>query len=138
MNIQLDFDRTVVVGPYPAVDRLVPGAIDGIKKIQAAGHKIILNTFRADIGDDVLREAFRVLEENGIVITDFNKNKIKPGIFNLSQIASLARMSQNLGVSNVSIFIDDESQMIPLTKFFSYDIVDWPKVIRQFKSEGLL
>ena len=138
MTIQLDFDGTVVVGPYPSIKYLVPGAIEGIKLLKESGHKIILNTFRADIGDQALREALGVLKENGITIDDFNQNKLKPGVFNLSQIQSLIRMSGIIGINNVTIFIDDESSLIPLTTFYQRNIVDWGKVMKMLKKEGIV
>ena len=57
MNIYLDFDGTVVEHDYPEIGKLNPGALEVIKKLQDAGHTIILNTMRVEFNDGTLEEA---------------------------------------------------------------------------------
>jgi len=57
MNIYLDFDGTVVEHDYPCIGRLNPNALEVIKRLQDAGHNIILNTMRVEFKDGTMKEA---------------------------------------------------------------------------------
>jgi hypothetical protein len=47
MKIAVDFDGTIVEHMYPAIGNTVPGAVDTIKELQAAGHHVFLWTMRS-------------------------------------------------------------------------------------------
>ena len=57
MLIYLDFDGTVVEHAYPEIGADNPKALKVIRRLQDAGHHIILNTYRADLNDGSLQEA---------------------------------------------------------------------------------
>ena len=133
MDIILDFDQTIVVGPYPSMDEIVPGAIEGVKLLKEHGYKIILNTFRADIGMIPLQNALSFLKQHDIMVDDFYDNKFKPGAFNLKGIPRF-----NGVPINVKIYIDDISPGIPKIGNGLIEYVDWERVINAFKKEGLL
>lgn len=132
MNIILDFDGTVVVGPYPSMDEVVPGAIEGIKLLQEKGHRIILNTFRADIGIKQMGAAVDLLKNNGIRIDDYMNKKVKPGAFNLRGLKSIASFP------TTKVFIDDMSINIPKIGNGIVEYVDWKRVMKAFRDEDLL
>ena len=46
MIIAVDFDGTIVEHKYPAIGREIPFAIETLKKLQAARHKLILWSVR--------------------------------------------------------------------------------------------
>jgi ribonucleotide monophosphatase NagD (HAD superfamily) len=71
MIVAIDFDGTIVTHEYPHIGTPVPGAIDAIKAMQAAGAKIILWTMRSG---DTLSEALGYLESEGIDVWGANKN----------------------------------------------------------------
>ena len=56
MTIQLDFDGTVVEHLYPEIGRENFGCMPIIKKLQDAGHTIVLNTYRADLNKEKLKK----------------------------------------------------------------------------------
>jgi len=70
MKICVDFDGTIVKHEYPGEP--VKGAIETLKKINKAGHDIILYTMRSG---EQLFEAINFLNENGIVLYGINENK---------------------------------------------------------------
>jgi len=63
MKIYLDFDGTVVEHEYPEIGKYNKGAFKVIKKLQDAGHEIILNTYRADCNDGTLEAAKAYLDQ---------------------------------------------------------------------------
>ena len=46
MIIAVDFDGTVVEHDFPEIGKAVPGALEGLKKLQSAGHRLVLWTCR--------------------------------------------------------------------------------------------
>jgi hydroxymethylpyrimidine pyrophosphatase-like HAD family hydrolase len=69
--IAVDFDGTVVTHEYPRIGVPVPNAIETLKKLQAAGHRIILYTMRSK---KELYEAVSYLHDNGISLFGVNGN----------------------------------------------------------------
>lgn len=63
MIVAVDFDGTVVKHEYPGIGEPVPGAIDVLREIQRAKHKIILLTMR---DGDQLKEAVAYLQIRGV------------------------------------------------------------------------
>lgn len=143
MEIILDFDGTVVEHRYPKMGRCNFGCIEVIKKLQDAGHKIILNTYRADCKDGTLEEALKLLNEQYWMllrdrslredfemqpITEFYKEKVQPGVFDWETIKKENRL-----------YIDDIAYKMPLKKavMTTGDMVDWDELDKQFKEHGL-
>jgi hypothetical protein len=63
MKIYLDFDGTVVEHEWPKIGRCNYGCFEVIKKLQDAGHEIILNTSRAESYDKTLNEALEYIND---------------------------------------------------------------------------
>lgn len=139
MKIYLDFDGTVVEHQWPEMGRCNFGCFEVIKKLQDAGHEIILNTYRADIGDGTLDKAIKLLNEHSFMffkdretsinpILEHTKNKINPSAWNWN----------NHNKENV-MFIDDIALDIPLKKACMTNgfMVDWDILDKQFIEHGL-
>lgn len=45
-NVAIDFDGTIVAKAWPNVGAPLPGAVEAIKKIQSAGHRVFVYTVR--------------------------------------------------------------------------------------------
>jgi hydroxymethylpyrimidine pyrophosphatase-like HAD family hydrolase len=131
MNIYLDFDGTVVEHDYPQIGKLNPHSLEVIKKLQAAGHQIILNTMRVEFEDESIREALDFINHNqtvtGINISQQTERKIFPQRWNLDKIKD-------------DIYIDDMAANIPLLKSSMVDgfMVDWLEIERQLMDKGIL
>jgi hypothetical protein len=132
-NILLDFDQTVVKGPYPLMDKPVPGAIETILLMQDR-HNIILNTYRANISPESLQEAVDYLTKRGVQLSYVLPEKRDPADFLVSNVAKIASV---LKIS-VDIYIDDQSRFIPLISDGRREYVDWERVRKIFIKEGLL
>lgn len=129
MNVYLDFDGTVVAHEYPELGSVNPNALQIIKKLQDAGHNIILNTMRAEFKDGSLEEAFEYLNSNanvtGIKITQATARKISPPRWSLKDATD-------------EIYIDDIAADIPLIAARVGFMVDWQEVERQLIENGIL
>ncbi len=143
MDILLDFDGTVVEHNYPKMGRCNFGCFEVIKKLQDAGHKIILNTYRADCKNGSLEEALKLINENHWMlikdrsmrndfrlqpITEFCKNKIDPHPFDWEAIKKYNKL-----------FIDDIAYKMPLKKacMVEGNMVDWDELDKQFEVNGI-
>lgn len=131
MDIYLDFDGTVVEHDYPNIGKLSPNALEVIKKLQTAGHTIILNTMRVEFEDDSMQEALDFINLNetvtGINISRQTKHKVYPQRWNLDKIED-------------EIYIDDITPNIPLIKATEVDgmMVDWLEIEKQLIERGIL
>lgn len=131
MNIYLDFDGTIVEHDYPQIGKLNPNSLEVIKKLQDAGHTIILNTMRVEFDDDSMREALDYINQNesikGINISLQTELKIYPPQWNLDKIKD-------------AIYIDDIAVNIPLIKAPTVGgfMVDWLEIEKQLKQKGIL
>lgn len=133
MKIYLDFDGTVVEHRFPDIGRYNEGCFKVIRKLQDAGHEIILNTFRADIGEEFLLDAlyFLALEQEGIKIAIMSSvldKKIHPNPWIPSQFKE----------SEV-IYIDDIALGSPLIDNTTGkgNRVNWKEIDRQFELNGV-
>ena len=70
MIIGIDFDGTCVTHDYPRIGKEI-GAIEVLKRLVEAGHKLILNTMRS--GKE-LQDAIDWFNENGIELYGVNEN----------------------------------------------------------------
>lgn len=69
--ICVDFDGTVVTHKFPAIGEPVPNAIPVLKRLQEAGHKIILWTMRSGV---YLDDAVQYLTDRGVELYGVNEN----------------------------------------------------------------
>lgn len=127
MIIYLDFDGTVVEHKYPKIGKYNIGSMEIIRKLQESGHKIILNTYRADCNNGTLQEALDVINEKyGHIliepITEHTYNKIYPKPLNWNLIKKYDEL-----------FIDDISPNTPLKN----GMVDWYELDKQFKENNI-
>jgi len=135
LNIYLDFDGTVVEHQFPKIGRCNFGCIEVIKKLQNAGHKIILNTYRADIDQEYLNAALKVLNEQYWMllrdrklrddfkldpITEWTPKKIHPSPLDFKLVEQTGEL-----------FIDDIASKTPLkpavmtpTRMVDWDMLD--------------
>ena len=103
MKIYLDFDGTVVEHSYPKIGRYNSGAVEVIKKLQDANHEIILNTYRADVGEGSLLEVTKHLNRLNINSFSVQQSKIHPSSFDMEFFKAKGYM-----------FIDDQCPGTPL------------------------
>lgn len=132
MTIYLDFDGTVVEHHYPALGAPNPHALRVIAKLQAKGHHIILNTYRADLNDGSLEEALTYLNSSGNIepITEYLDAKVNPPRFDLDEALRLDEL-----------YIDDISKGTPMrrNKVLEYGLmVDWVELERLLISHSLI
>lgn len=64
LTVMLDFDGTLVEHRFPAMGTENPGWHQVVSKLQAAGHRIILNTYRTDIMADRYKAKAPVDDKN--------------------------------------------------------------------------
>ena len=131
MTIYLDFDATVVETHYPALGAPNPHALRVIAKLQANGHQLILNTYRADLNDGSLEEALAYLNSSGEIkpITEHLEAKVNPPIFDLDEALRLDEL-----------YIDDISEGTPMrrNKVLEYGLmVDWVELERLLIRAGI-
>jgi hypothetical protein len=74
--IAIDFDGTIVEHMFPEIGPMLPGAAVVMKRLQEAGHRLILTTCREDEPGrrNYLTEAVRYCEAHGIVFRSVNEN----------------------------------------------------------------
>jgi hypothetical protein len=132
MKIYLDFDGTVVEHYFPEIGMENPHAIQVIARLQAAGHDIVLNTYRADIDQKHVYEALDYIhsfEEIKQDIEKFLPQKLEPRSFDLE----VAKESKQL-------YIDDIAEGIPMRRnsvLESGMMVDWIELEKILEEAGL-
>jgi hydroxymethylpyrimidine pyrophosphatase-like HAD family hydrolase len=75
--IAVDFDGTIVEHAFPEVGKPLPHAIETLKELQAAGHRLILHTARGKgYGGkkDYLEDAIEYCHANGLYFWGVNHN----------------------------------------------------------------
>jgi hypothetical protein len=132
MKIYLDFDGTVVEHYFPEIGAENPHAIQVIARLQAAGHEIVMNTYRADIDQKHVQEALDYIhsfEEIKQAIEKFLPQKLEPRSFDLD----LAKESNQL-------YLDDISTGIPMRRNIVLEhgmMVDWMALEKILEEAGL-
>lgn len=130
MIIYLDFDGTVVEHQYPIIGKHNPGSFEVIKKLQDAGHEIVLNTYRVEIDTESFDEAMSYLNNSKIIspITKYTTEKIHPFEWDL-----VAYINSN------EIYIDDICPNIPLIDADASlgKMVNWKEVDQLFLDAGV-
>lgn len=77
MIISVDFDGTIAEGTFPTITGEVPFAFETLRKLQQAGHQLILWTCREDHISDkskqFLQDAIDFCESHGILFDSVNE-----------------------------------------------------------------
>ena len=119
MFICVDFDGTIVDHRFPELGEPVPDAIKWLKRLHKCGARLILYTMRSDGGftGDVLTDAVRYLEEQGVSLYGVNHNP------NQQDWTTSPKVYADL-------YIDDAAFGCPLIRpaGFARPCVDWRKV----------
>ena len=130
MKIYLDFDGTVVEHYFPEIGAENPHAIKVIARLQAAGHEVVLNTYRANIDVKHVQEAMDFLGtfQELKPIFKFLPEKLEPKSFDLM----VAKESNQL-------YIDDISAGIPIRRNVTLEhgmMVDWVELEKKLEEAG--
>ena len=139
MTIYLDFDGTVVEHEYPYMGRYNPGSMEVIKKLQEAGHEIILNTYRADLNDGTLEDSLELLNEHSWKFFSDGVSKLDPITNHTSLKIHPREFNWEIILESGILFIDDIAVNMPLRRTYEDDayMVDWEECDRQFELNGL-
>lgn len=123
LEICIDFDGTCVTHEYPDVGRDI-GAASVLRRLTAAGHKLILFTMRSD---EYLDHAVQWFATNGIALYGVNANPTQAG---------WTKSPKAYG----QLYIDDAALGIPLEHPPSGGRahVDWASVEKMLIAKGLL
>ena len=133
LKIYLDFDGTVVEHAYPEIGALNPRSFSVIRKLQNAGHRIILNTYRADLADGSLQAAQDFLNDINnelLPITECTELKIQPPAWNWEKT-----------LEEGILYIDDVcdgTPMIPNIALPFGMMVDWKTLEEWFIDQGII
>ena len=133
MKIYLDFDGTVVEHYFPEIGVENPHAIKVIARLQAAGHEIVLNTYRADIDVEHVHEALVFIhsfEEIHQPIEKFLPQKLESRSFDLD----VAKESNQL-------YLDDIATGIPMRRNIVLEhgmMVDWIELEKKLEEAGII
>ena len=132
LTVYLDFDGTVVEHAYPEIGAPNPGSLEVIRKLQEAGHTIILNTYRADIDLSSLKEAIAYLErvEHSLLpMHSVEPRKVVPPVWNWEEF-----------MENGIVYIDDicsGTPLIPNRVLQNGHMVDWKILDAWFSENGI-
>lgn len=133
MTIYLDFDGTVVTHRYPEIGEYNEGCFEVLKKLQEAGHSVILNTSRIDFHNGTIDEALFFLRKNNHQllhpIEEHTSSKLQPTEWSWDGILLFDTM-----------FIDDISKGIPIKKdenSNTFEMVDWAQLDKEFEENGI-
>jgi hypothetical protein len=124
LTIAVDFDGTCVTHEFPAVGQDI-GAVPVLKKLAAAGHKIILLTMRSG---ETLEAAKQWFADNDIPLFGVNWNKTQ------------WRWTKSRKV-HADVYIDDQALGAPLKELPSLArpyYIDWEAVNDWFEKRGLI
>lgn len=122
MIIGIDFDGTIVEHCYPNIGYPVPGAVDTIKLLIDAGHRIILWTMRSG---DTLLDAVNWCKANNIHLWGINVNPHQDWSTSPKAYCQL--------------YIDDAAVGCPLTKVEGgRPYVDWMAIRNLLTERGAL
>lgn len=123
ISIGLDFDSTIAYNDYPFLGEAIPGAIETIKKLQSAGHTLILITMREN---HLLDQAVEFLLGHGIEMKYKNCNP---------EFETGSRKIY------CQCFIDDHNLGIKLihdTEIHQKPFVDWKETEKLLEEKGYL
>ena len=140
-TIYLDFDGTLVEHEYPKIGRCNFGCVEIVKKLQEAGHKVLLNTMRCEFKDGTLEKAEHWLKNSWMVVVDRDLRDS----FQLDHIPSTERKHSpgywdwDFFKANDLIMIDDQTRDIPLKRAVMTNgfMVDWEALDKQFQEHDV-
>lgn len=141
MKIYLDFDGTLVEHQYPKIGRCNFSSVEIVRKLQDAGHEVILNTMRCEFNNGSLGEAKRWLDNAWMVVKnrrelgrEFKLDPIYPTPYKVQPVWDWD-FFQREGV----IFIDDQAHGTPLKKAVMTEgyMVDWEELDKIFTEKGI-
>lgn len=133
LTIYLDFDGTVVEHAYPEIGALNTRSFALIRKLQNAGHRIILNTYRADLADGSLQAAQDFLNDINnelLPITECTELKIQPPAWNWEKT-----------LEEGILYIDDVCDGTPMIPNIALPfglMVDWKTLEEWFTDQGII
>lgn len=117
--IAVDFDGTIATHAFPELGEALPEAFEVMQELQAAGHKLILNTCRENEPKrEFLSEAVRYCRRNGVEFRSINENHRED------------EFRANLGRKVFAHFYIDDRNI--------GGFPGWAEVRNFFKKEGLL
>lgn len=73
--VAVDFDGTIVTHAFPKIGAPLRGAFETLRALQAAGHRLILNTCRENRPRPYLAEAVEFCREHGVEFVSVNENR---------------------------------------------------------------
>ena len=118
LTFAVDFDGTVVQQRYPKVGPPVPRALESLREIVEAGHRIVLFTMR---GGSYLHDAVDYMRDCGIPLYGINHNPDQ------ATWTTSPKAYANL-------YIDDSAVGCPLVYTPGVPpYVDWTEVMRQIR-----
>lgn len=127
MIFAVDFDGTIVKHKYPEIGEALPGALDVLRTLLAKGHKVFLYTMRGrprnEEDRDLLSEAVKWLEDNGVEMTRINR--------------SPAQFSTSLK-QHADLYLDDKNFGTPTRMYHGEEIFDWEAVANYLLQIGIL
>ena len=139
-TIYLDFDGTCVEFAYPKIGMCNFGCVEIMDRLQKAGHRIILNTYRIECNNDTLQHSLKWFTtassyvkdrslDIDLKITEYTPKKLDAPSWNWKTFED-----------NGVIYIDDQSFGIPLKdgqQIKNSKMVDWDELDRQFQEHNL-
>lgn len=143
MKIYLDFDGTVVEHTYPQIGRYNAGCLEVLKKLQEAGHEIILNTMRVEFNNGTLEKAIDWFSTAHTFLLD--KSETPKATFDVKLEGhtqtklSPSNWDWQLHNETSCIYIDDICQGIPLKRAIESNglMVDWVRLDIEFQENGI-
>lgn len=143
MRIYLDFDGTVVEHTYPLIGKYNTGCMEVVKKLQEAGHEIILNTMRVEFNNGTLEKAIDWFTTANVFLLDKSVNPIETFEVKLwghtkEKISPLNWDWQLHNITNC-VYIDDICPGIPKKRAIESNgwIVDWAMLDNEFQENGV-
>lgn len=140
-TIFLDFDGTLVEHEYPKIGRCNFGCVEIVKKLQEAGHKVLLNTMRCKFKDGTLEKAEEWLKNSWRVVVnrDLRDNFQLDHIESTTEKHSPSYWDWDFFKANDLIIIDDQTRDIPLKRAVMTNgwMVDWEALDKQFKENDV-
>lgn len=124
MVICIDFDGTCVAESFPYLGNDI-GAVPVLKRLQRAGHKLILNTIR---DKQYLQEAIHWFQANGLELFGVNSN---PNQYKFSTSPKVF----------CDLYIDDRNLGCPLKvdkNISEVPFVDWLAVEKYLETNGII
>jgi len=124
--LAVDFDGTVVTHMYPQIGKEADDCIRVLKRVQEAGHKIVLWTCRETDPDhsfDHLKAAIEWFYESGIQLYSVNDTRERDDFRNPKGLRRKVL---------ADCYVDDRNLGIPQ----KWGCVDWLWVEKQLEKEG--